>query len=213
MRSPRLEDVIELDGFRVQRFGEILQRGKQFVQAPQTTQPDGSWDGIVGGLCHVDVIVGMDAVLPQFTPQQLCGAVGNHFIDVHVMAGPCASLEGIHDESSLPLPLDHLLRRAEDGIRSLGLCTVKSLRRDVHLSERVTFSASRSGHGYESITGFANSACVWLWFSRNFRDLGRERRYWAGFVRPIPLFTITIIHLEKKSPQPIGEARGTYEKD
>ena len=44
----------------------------------------------------------MDAVFARFAPQELCGAVGNDLIDIHMVAGPRARLEGIDNELVVP---------------------------------------------------------------------------------------------------------------
>ena len=49
--------------------------------------------------------------------QDLGGAVGDHFIDVHIVTRPGARLDGVHDKLVVPLAIDHFLRRFDDCIR------------------------------------------------------------------------------------------------
>ncbi|MBV6465853.1 MAG: hypothetical protein PGMFKBFP_01139 [Anaerolineales bacterium] len=115
MRAPRFNDVVELDRFFVQRLGQVFQDAQQFVQPPQASETDGGRDGVVCGLRHVDVVVRVDAVLPELSAHDLRGAVGDDFVDVHVVAGPRARLEGVHDELIVPPPGDDFVRGLDDG--------------------------------------------------------------------------------------------------
>ncbi len=100
---------------------KLLQHCQQFVQPPQAAQPDGGRDDIVGGLRHIDMVIGMDAVLAQSTAQDLGGPVGDDLIDIHVMTGAGAGLEGIHNKLVVPFPFNHLLRSLQDGLRPFGI--------------------------------------------------------------------------------------------
>lgn len=43
------------------------------------------WEGVVGGGGHIDVVVGVDRLFGSlFTAEDLDGAVGDDFVDVHV---------------------------------------------------------------------------------------------------------------------------------
>ena len=62
------------------------------------------WDSVVGGLRHVDVIVGVDQLrIAALAAENLDGAVGEDLVGVHVMRGACARLIDIHDEVLLPV--------------------------------------------------------------------------------------------------------------
>ena len=63
------------------------------------------------------MVIRVDPVLPGLAAQDLGGAVGNHLVGVHVVAGAGARLEWIDDELVIPAPFDHLLRRLDDRLR------------------------------------------------------------------------------------------------
>jgi hypothetical protein len=117
VRAPRLDDAIELLGFIMQLGGETVDLAGQLIQPPQAAQPDGGWNGIVGALRHVDVVIGMDRLLGLIQPmaQDLVGAVGDDLVGVHVVAGACPGLEGIDHELVIPATVDNFLRRLDDG--------------------------------------------------------------------------------------------------
>ena len=119
--APGLDDVIELDGFLAQRGGQAVHGCQQLVQAPERAQADGGGDGIVGGLGHVDVVVGVDTVFAQLTTQDLGGAVGNDLVGVHVVAGAGPGLEGIDDKLVVPAAVDDFLGGLDDGVGALGV--------------------------------------------------------------------------------------------
>src|SRR5690349_23380504 len=57
-------------------------------QLGQRGQADGGRDHVVGGLRHVDVIVGMHRLVRAALPaQQLVRAIGEHLVTVHVVRG------------------------------------------------------------------------------------------------------------------------------
>ena len=73
--------------------------------------------GVVGRLAHVDVIVGMDRLLGAHHPaQHLDGAVGDHFIGVHVGLGARAGLPHHQREMIVQLAVDHFLGGGDDGL-------------------------------------------------------------------------------------------------
>jgi hypothetical protein len=63
VRAPRLDHVVELQGLRLERVGEVVDCGQQLPHAPKRPEPDGGRDGVVGALGHVDVVVGADGLL------------------------------------------------------------------------------------------------------------------------------------------------------
>lgn len=56
----------------LQRGGNVKCRGK----------------GIVGGLTHIDMVIGMNGLLLPSFPQKHAGMVGDHFIDIHIALCP-----------------------------------------------------------------------------------------------------------------------------
>ena len=65
---------------------------------------------VVGGLRHIDVIVGVNGVFtPQNPARQLDGPVGDHFIDVHVALGAAPGHPDMDREIALQLALDDFL--------------------------------------------------------------------------------------------------------
>ena len=119
MRATALDHVVSHPGLRAKGRGAALQAGQQLVQPPQHAQPNGSRDGVVGALRHVDVVVGVyrPARAAQVVTQQRVGAVGNDLVDVHVVAGAGAGLKGINDEFCVQLPVNHFIRSLHDGLR------------------------------------------------------------------------------------------------
>ncbi len=122
MGPSRLENMVEF--FRLcpqavfQRFQLLQQRVQQF----QRCQPDGGGDHVVGGLGHVDVIVGMQhRKLAPAMAQDFQGAVGQDLIDVHVVGRAGSGLEGVHHELIRQCPGQHLVGRRLDGAGKAGV--------------------------------------------------------------------------------------------
>ena len=89
MRASALDDshVVFL------KFPEYLSqmpdsRQQPVLQGTDCGDMEGGRKGIVGGLAHIDVIVGM----AEFFPGDLVGPVRNDFIGVHIALGPAAGL-------------------------------------------------------------------------------------------------------------------------
>ena len=69
---------------------ELLERGQQVVLGlVQRGEMDGRREHVVGGLAHVDVVVGVGAV---------AGEVGDDLVGVHVRRGARAGLEDVDRE-------------------------------------------------------------------------------------------------------------------
>ena len=85
-----LDDVGELLRLRLQRRLERAHRRQQVVgDLAERRQVDGGGEDVVGGLAHVDVVVGVGAV---------AGEVGDHLVGVHVRGGAGAGLEDVDRE-------------------------------------------------------------------------------------------------------------------
>ncbi len=116
MGAAGFNHIIKLDGFGLQGSAQILQHSQQFIQPPKAAQPQCGGNHIVGGLRHVDVVIGMDSVLAQLPTQDLSGPVGDDFVDIHIVTGAGARLEGIHDKLIIPFAIDHFLGSFQDGV-------------------------------------------------------------------------------------------------
>jgi len=119
--APGFNHILEFQRLLLQRRRQPCHRRIQLVQPPQRAQADSGGDGVVGGLCHIDMVVGVHAVLPALTAQKLCGAISNHLVCVHVVAGSGARLEGIDHKLFIPTTVHHLLRRLDDRVGDLWL--------------------------------------------------------------------------------------------
>ena len=99
------DDVVKFFGFPEETFFQSA----QFFQK-RCHQLSGGGNDIIGGLCHIHMIVGMHFIVAAlFSAQQLIGTVGNDFVDVHVGAGSGASLDGIDDEFLFEFSTDHFI--------------------------------------------------------------------------------------------------------
>src|SRR5260370_231256 len=95
---------------------------------------------VVRGLAHVDVIVGMDRALrAQLAAQQLVGAIGDHFVDVHVGLGAGAGLPDHEREMIVELALAHLAGDPGDGAGAAGAAWVRPPERAPVLSPAASY--------------------------------------------------------------------------
>ncbi len=65
------------------------------------------------------MIVRMNAFITAFAARNLAGAVGHHFVHVHVRRSAGASLENVYDKLRIQFPIDHLLRGLLDGFGNI----------------------------------------------------------------------------------------------
>jgi hypothetical protein len=58
------------------------------------------WEGIIGALPHVDMIIGVNQLLlaHPIPTGNLGRSIADHFVDVHVTAGTAAGLEDVNGE-------------------------------------------------------------------------------------------------------------------
>ena len=97
---------------------QALQRLRRRRRQLQRGEAHGGGHHVVGGLRHVDVVVGVhQGAVAAAAPQQLAGAVGQHLVHVHVVRGAGAGLVHVHHELFAPAAVEHLLGRARDGLR------------------------------------------------------------------------------------------------
>ena len=91
-------------------------------QQGQNGQLAGGGVHVVGGLGHVDMVVGMDdGIIALLAAQDLNGPVGDHFVGIHIGRGARAALDGVDDELVVQLAFDHLVAGLDDGVGDLGI--------------------------------------------------------------------------------------------
>ena len=113
VRAPRLDDVLEALGLARERALELLERGQQLVgRTIERREVHGAGEHVVGGLAHVDVVVGVHAV---------AGQRGEDLVGVHVRRGARAGLEDVDRELRVVVAGGHLVARARDRVGELGV--------------------------------------------------------------------------------------------
>ena len=92
-------------GFGVQRVAQFFHRGQQAARGFRGGgDVHGGGKGVVGGLRHVDVVVGMNGLLAaHFAAGDFDGAVGDDFVDVHVGLRAAAGLPDAQREMIVEL--------------------------------------------------------------------------------------------------------------
>ncbi len=65
------------------------------------------------------MVVGVDVILADLAAEDLCGAIGNHLVRIHVVTRPRACLERIDHELCIPFAVHHFSGGLYDGIREL----------------------------------------------------------------------------------------------
>ena len=98
MSAADLDDLFELLDLGFQRLVQVLQARQQVVNdLLDAGDVHRRRIGVVRGLAHVDVVVGMNRLLAaHFAAEHLDCAVGDHLIGVHVGLGAGAGLP--HDQ-------------------------------------------------------------------------------------------------------------------
>ena len=111
--AARLDHVLEAAGLACQRAFERLQRRQQVVlRQLQRRQLDRRGEHVVGGLTHVDVVVGVHPA---------AGQGGDDLVGVRVRGGARAGLEDVDRELAVVLPGGDLAARpARSARRSLS---------------------------------------------------------------------------------------------
>ncbi len=106
-----LDNVFELLGLRRQRVAQFPDRREQpMMDHFDRRDMHRARKGIVGGLRHVDVVIGMDGLLAAHHPAcELDGAVGDDLVGVHVGLGAAAGLPDMKREMVVERALDHLV--------------------------------------------------------------------------------------------------------
>ncbi len=100
---------------------------------------------VVGGLRHVDVVVGMNRVLAaQLAAGQLDCPVRDHFVGVHVALRAAAGLPDPQREVGIEFAFDHLVRGLDD---QLGPVARENPEVAVDLGGGLLEQAHRADHG------------------------------------------------------------------
>ena len=104
---------------RRQFVGQLLERPVQIRQELQRRQGDCGGNHVVGGLSHVDVVVGVHRrVFAAPTAEQFVGAVGQYLVGVHVVRRPRPGLEDVdHELVQVPPLLQHFFGGGDDRVR------------------------------------------------------------------------------------------------
>ncbi len=140
--------------------GQHVERGEGRGQRGQHRQAHRRRDDVVGALGHVDVIVrvhrGVDAARRA---EDLVGPVGEHLVNVHVVAGARAGLIHVHDELIAMLPAENLVGRLDDGVGQARLqpagLLVRERGRALDPDHRVHEGRQRTEPGDRKILGRA----------------------------------------------------------
>ena len=76
---------------------------------------DSGGKSIIGGLTHIDVVIGMNGILTaHFSSKSLDGPVGDHFIEIHIGLGSAAGLPHYQGEMVIQFSSNHLIRSIVD---------------------------------------------------------------------------------------------------
>ncbi|KAI3478944.1 hypothetical protein L1887_59065 [Cichorium endivia] len=150
-----LDDVVELGALLVEGGAEVLEGGDEVVgDLGDRGDVHGGGEGVVGGLAHVDVVVGVDGVLAaELAAEDLDGAVADDLVDVHVGLGARAGLEDDEGEVGVELAGDDLVGGLADGVSDLGVETELLVDGGGGLLEHAKGLDERLGH---ALLGSAN---------------------------------------------------------
>ena len=118
MRAADLDDVGPLRRAGLDQRRERIEFGEQpCIEKLDRGDVHRGREGVVGGLAHIDVVIGGDRRLaPQFATEQLDRAVGQHLVDVHV---GLRARPGLPDEQRIMIverARDRLVGGADDRV-------------------------------------------------------------------------------------------------
>ncbi len=130
--AARLHDAVEFAPLRLEGGSQLLQHRQRLAHHQHRRDAHRRREGVVGGLRHVDMVVGMrQLVVAALAAENLDGAVGKHLIRVHVVRGASARLIDIHHKLVAPLTRQHLIGGLDD-----SLCDVRVEAARLHIRER-----------------------------------------------------------------------------
>src|SRR5262249_17642338 len=107
VRAARFFDLSEFIGFFTERLRELIQVANELAEQPQAGDAHRRRHRVVGGLRLIDVIVRIDArIIAASGSEQFQSAVGQHFVDVHVVRRARAGLKSVELELIVEAPGD-----------------------------------------------------------------------------------------------------------
>ena len=116
VRPAGLDDGPEFLRLGLQRGMELSQSGgKVLFDRCQRSDVNGRGDDVVGGLAHVDVVVGVDEAVATVAAEQLRGAVRDDLVGVGVGGRAGTGLEDVQHKVFVERAVDHFIRRRHDG--------------------------------------------------------------------------------------------------
>jgi len=116
MGAADFEDIVKFDGFPLERLVQLNhRRNEAALDSFQRGQMNRSRYGVVARLAAVDVVIGMDQLPAALAAEQFPGAIGDDLVGVHVGRSAGAGLENIQDELAVPLAINDLLGRLDNG--------------------------------------------------------------------------------------------------
>ena len=111
MGAAAFEDALVLRLEAAQHGGQFLHGGKHaLLQRFRRGNVHGSREGIVGGLAHIHIVIGMQ----EPAAGDFISAGGKHFVHVHVALGAGACLPDHEREMPVQLSGKHFVRRRAD---------------------------------------------------------------------------------------------------
>ena len=152
VRAPDLDQRAERVALLSQRVAQRLHRRQEIVlDRARGGDVHGGGKHVVRRLAHVDVVVRVhEALLAALAAEQLGGAVGEHFVDVHVALRTGAGLPHGERELGIVLARDDFGRGALDRVRFLG---VEESERVIGLGSRLLHRRERVDHGERHALG------------------------------------------------------------
>ena len=119
---PRLDDRAELLALARERLNEPLDLLGEDAPDGERREMEGRRESVVRRLAEVDVVVGVyRRPVPARLLQDLRGAPGDRFVDVHVERDARSRLVDVHDELLPVLSRENLVARLDDRAHLLGV--------------------------------------------------------------------------------------------
>src|SRR2546425_5308367 len=111
MSAADFYDVSEFFGFGVERVAKIFYGGEQAARGFRGgSDVHGGGKGVVGGLRHIDVVIGMNGLFAAHdSAGNFDGAIGDDFVDVHVGLRAAAGLPDAEREVVVEFAFDDFI--------------------------------------------------------------------------------------------------------
>ena len=123
VRATDFDDSVKLVAFLLQRLLEFGQSGDGgHRQALRHGNVHGRGKGVVAGLSHIDVIVGMDGLFGAdggVSLHDLTGAIRQHFVDIHIGLRARAGLKDHEGKVPIQSPRHHFVGGLRNGVSDL----------------------------------------------------------------------------------------------